>query len=170
MLTAVSQLTIMGKRVLDVGTGSGILGLFCAMRGGLVTATDVDEASLKSAERAAQKLGLHVELILSDLFSRIKSKFDLVLFNPPYLPSLTFLDRAVDGGLGGTRVLRDFLQELPLHLERGGLALLLVSTLNDPASLTDDYPKFEFSVIASRPLFFEELQVLGVRFRDDFAG
>jgi release factor glutamine methyltransferase len=169
MLDALARLPLQEKKVLDVGTGSGVLALFCATHGAQVTATDIDRSSLRHADKASGILGLSLELIVSDLFSKVKGQFDLVLFNPPYLPSSALEDSAVDGGPGGAMLSRRFLEELPIHLKRAGTALLLVSSLNEPASWVERYPEFQFSVMAKRSLFFEELRVLGVRFREDLA-
>ena len=170
MVDAIATLPVEGRRVLDVGTGSGILGLFCAMRGAHVTVTDVDELALQQTMKAAGVLGLSVEATLSDMFSEVQGLFDLVLFNPPYLPSSVVEDRTVDGGGGGTTLVKDFLGGLAAHLENSGTALLLTSSLNDRASLLKQHPEFQYSVVAKRALFFEELQVLGVRFRENLAG
>lgn len=169
MLNAVAQLGVKGRTVLDVGTGSGILGLFCAMRGAQVTISDIDESALRQAQQAARTLGLKLQPLLSDLFSKVQGQFDFVLFNPPYLPSSTLDDRTVDGGPRGSLLSDQFLDGLPTHLKRDGAALLLVSSLNDAPSLLEKHAKFQFSVIAKRTLFFEELWVLCVRFRDDLS-
>jgi len=168
MLEAIAKLPITGKKVLDLGTGSAILGLFCAMRGAHVTVTDVEETALRRAIQVAETLGLRVETVLSDVFSNVRGLFDVILFNPPYLPSLTVEDRTVDGGQGGVALSALFLDGLPDHLTRGGTALLLVSSLNDAESLIREYPAFQFSVMGKRVFFFEELRVLRVRFRDGF--
>ncbi len=170
MLEAIASVDVEGKELLDVGTGSGILGLFCAMRGASVTLTDVDEASIQHAQKAADSLGLKLETRVSDLFSNVKGKFDLILFNPPYLPSEICEDRTVDGGPMGTTLARRFLQDIQDYLKEDGTAFLLVSTQNDPTSLIREYPRFQFSLAAKRSLFFEELQILSVRFRMDSAG
>jgi release factor glutamine methyltransferase len=169
MLEAVAKLPVEGKKLLDVGTGSGILGLFCAMRGARVTVTEVDETALRRALRVAETLGLRIETILSDVFSDVEGLFDVILFNPPYLPSLAVEDKTIDGGQGGVMLSSQFLDELSDHLDRRGTALLLVSSLNEPESLISQHPEFQFSAIAKRPLFFEELLVLRIRFRDDLA-
>lgn len=169
MLNAVAQLGVEGRTVLDVGTGSGILGLFCAMRGAQVTISDIDESALRQAQQAARTLGLKLQPLLSDLFSKVQGQFEIVLFNPPYLPSSTIDDRAVDGGLRGSLLSDRFLDELPSHLKRDSMALLLVSSVNDVPSLLEKHAKLQFSVIAKRALFFEELRVLRVGFRDDFS-
>jgi methylase of polypeptide subunit release factors len=99
----------------------------------------------------------------------VEGKFDFILFNPPYLPGATPNDRTVNGGKGGTKLTRTFLAGLPARLKTNGVGLLLVSSLNDPAFLTNEYQAFNYAVMAKRRLFFEELQVLGVRLREDLA-
>lgn len=167
LLDVIAELPVEGREVLDVGTGSGILGLFCALRGAHVIATDIDALTLREVQKASDLLGVRIQPILSDMFSKVQGLFDLILFNPPYLPSSTVEDRSVDGGQGGITLSKRFLEGLPGHLERGGTALLLVSNQNDPASLLAEYPDFQSLVLAKRPLFFEELQVLSVRFREN---
>jgi release factor glutamine methyltransferase len=169
MLEAISNLPLEEKRILDVGTGSGILALFCAMRGGKVTASDVEETAVKEAQRAANRLGVRLTLVVSDLFAKIPGRFDLVLFNPPYLPSKESEDRAVDGGPGGTLLAEMFLDDLPPHLESDAQAFVLLSSLNDPDAVQRRHGNFEFSIVAKRAFFFEELRVLRVRLRDDLA-
>jgi len=163
MIDAIARLPLSGRSVLDMGTGSGILGLYCAMRGAKVTVSDIDEAAVEEVDYAAEALGLQITSRLSDLFSNIPDRFDLILFNPPYLPSLGVDDRSVDGGPSGTMLADRFLEELPSHLRLRAEALLLLSSVNDPASVQLRHRKLEFSTVARKSFFFEELQVLRVR-------
>jgi len=169
MVDAIATVSVDGKNVLDLGTGFGILGLYCALRWADVTAADIDELAIRHTADAARLLGVELKLVVSDLFSNIPGQFDLVLFNPPYLPSEPTLDRTVDGGSGGRDLIIRFLEELPGHLRKGGIALLLVSSLNSPDTLRNSYNNFEFSTIAKRAMFFEELEVLRVRLRNDLS-
>ena len=169
MLEAISTIPVTNRKALDLGTGSGIQGLYCAMRGAIVTVTDIDAAALIYAQQAAHTLGVTLAAVQSDLFSNVSERFDFVLFNPPYLPSETFEDRTVDGGTKGRALTARFLTDLPMHLNEDGTALLLLSSQNDPASLIADQQMFEASVVAKRTLFFEELQVLSLRFRGNTA-
>jgi release factor glutamine methyltransferase len=165
MLDALSTISIEQKEVLDIGTGSGVLGLCCVMRGAIVTATDSDEGALRHVKTAARKLGIRLNTLASDVFSNITGQFDVITFNPPYLPSTGYEDRTVDGGREGAAVAREFLENLGKHLKPGGVALLLLSSQNDPASIVAEHAEFDFSVAARRAFFFEELTVLSVKFR-----
>ena len=169
MVDAINTLSVEGKSVLDLGTGSGLLGLYCVLRWADVTAADIDDLAIRHMADAARLLGVELKLIVSDLFSNVPSQFDLVLFNPPYLPSEGTHDRTVDGGSGGKDLIIKFLEELPNHLRRDGTALLLISSLNSPGTLRNSYNNFEFSTIAKRAMFFEELEVLRVRLRNDLS-
>jgi len=151
--------------VCDIGTGTGILGLFCAIKGADVTVTDVNEIALHETLAAAKRLGIVVKPVLSDVFAQVNGKFDFVLFNPPYLPSEIVLDRAVDGGPDGLVLTRRFLKDLPTRLKNNGHGLLLLSSLNNPTKVISEYAKFSFEVLATRQVFFEELQVLYLRLR-----
>jgi release factor glutamine methyltransferase len=169
MVDAIATLSVEGKNVLDLGTGSGILGLYCALRCADVTGADIDELAIRHTADAARLLGVELKLLVSDVFSNIPSQFDLVLFNPPYLPSEGTHDGTVDGGPRGRGLIIRFLEELPGHLRKGGIAILLVSSLNSPDTLRDSYNNFEFSTIAKRALFFEQLEVLRLCLRNDLS-
>jgi release factor glutamine methyltransferase len=169
MLEGINDFEFQGKRALDLGTGSGIVGLYCALRGAHVTVADIDERAVHYAMDAGKRLGVELQGTTSDLFQNLSGKFDCIMFNPPYLPSESLNDRTVDGGPKGTVVINRFLDDLPNHISKDGAAFLLVSSLNEPASLTASHGKLEFSTIATKRLFFEELQLLRARLRNDFS-
>lgn len=163
LLSALEDMDVAGKRILDMGTGSGALAHACATKGGEVLAVDLSREAVIRTGAEAQRRGLEVEVVRGDLFSALEGRFDFIVFNPPYLPSQTLSDRAVDGGPDGTVVLHRFLEELSDHLGGRGLALILLSSLNDPSKLFKYFPHFEFEPIKTRSLFLEELIVFRVR-------
>ena len=80
------------RKVLDLGAGTGFLGLYAAYAFDLeeVTLSDFDPLayffSLLNSKLAKQEHGIEVKVVLSDAFSRINEKYDAILCNPPYLP------------------------------------------------------------------------------------
>lgn len=162
MLGALADLRLQGLRVLDVGTGSGILAAYCASRGADVTASDTDIGTIEGLKSVAGRLGITIRLICSDLFSKIDGHFDVIVFNPPYLPSRKFEDRAVDGGKHGTYIINRFLNQIGQHLSENGFALLLTSSLNRPEQLEMSHPDLSLEMVRQESLFFETLYVLRV--------
>jgi release factor glutamine methyltransferase len=76
-----------GRRVLDMGTGSGIIALRCAARGATVTAADINPDAVATSKSNADRNGLVIRAVLSDLFDALKGEsFDLIVINPPYYP------------------------------------------------------------------------------------
>jgi len=76
-----------GSIVLDMGTGSGILAIEAAKKASVVFAADISEEAIKIARKNAELNGVeNIKFIQSDLFSSLPHiKFDVILFNPPYL-------------------------------------------------------------------------------------
>ena len=165
ILEALAELSLRGARLLDMGTGSGILAAYCAERGADVTASDIDIDAIKALELTTSRLGIPIKLVACDLFSKIDGSFDIVVFNPPYLPSPSIGDRTIDGGERGVKTINRFLDELAQHLAKDGIGLLVVSSFNDLDRLMANHPDLGFRMVRERSLFFERLYVLEARAR-----
>lgn len=78
-----------GKRVLDLCTGSGCIGISLAVLGGCadVTLSDISADALMVAGINAEKNHVHPHIIESDLFQHIEERFDIIVSNPPYIPT-----------------------------------------------------------------------------------
>lgn len=76
------------KRLIDIGTGSGCLGISLALAfpQTSVTITDISPAALQVAETNSYNLKIEVILKLSDLFAEITGLYDVIVSNPPYIP------------------------------------------------------------------------------------
>lgn len=77
-----------GKKILEIGTGSGMLSLVLARKGALVTATDINPVAVETAGINAQNNNFPVTIIQSDLFDQVPDdiSFDYIIVNPPYYP------------------------------------------------------------------------------------
>jgi len=142
---------------LDMGTGSGILASV-AEKAGIrkenVIAVDVD----KECVNFVKKNGFNC--IQSNLFSRIKKKFNIITFNAPYLPENKF-DKKPDttGGKKGDEISIRFIKEARKHLLNKGIIFLLISSFTPFERIKKLKPK----VIAKKKLFFEELLILEIK-------
>lgn len=127
------------RTVLDVGTGTGCIGLSLAKAwpDAEVTLIDISEDALELARLNATRLKIpssKVRFVRSDLFEKITGEFDLIVANLPYIPSgeITNLSRevkrdplnALDGGADGLLIIQRLLSEAPDRLGDGGAIAL----------------------------------------------
>ena len=116
-------------RVLEVGTGSGYVAAGLLDRVAGVVATDINPHAVACARARG------VAAVRTDLFAGLSGPFDLVLFNPPYLPTTLeeriddWLEYALDGGSTGRVVIERFVADVGRVLSPFGRVLLLVSSL-----------------------------------------
>ncbi len=75
------------QRILDLGTGSGILAITLELEipGAEVVAVDISPDALRVADINARALGSEVEFLRSDWFAAVEGQFDLIVSNPPYI-------------------------------------------------------------------------------------
>jgi release factor glutamine methyltransferase len=154
-----------GKKLLEVGCGSGVLAIIAAREGADVTAVDIDKAAVAVTMDNAVKCDASIVVKLSDLFSAVEGeKFDLVVFNPPYLPEDLphYADSRWSGGPDGRATIDRFIDKVDRHLNESGAVLLLVSSLSDIDKVIESFYKSRFvaKVIAKKKVPWEELAVL----------
>lgn len=157
--------------VLDMGTGTGILGLLCAKSGKAKSVTFADIsgdavalARLNYAENAKSIKDCVCRFVVTDLFSTIEGRYDLVIFNAPYLrheedDDRYEISRAWDGGAEGIELSLSFLDELEPHMKHGGRAVIVASTASEYEKLLDYISSLGYSVLETRKVhfFFEDI-------------
>jgi len=150
-----------GDRVLEIGTGSGyIAGALSGIAD--VIATDINPHAVYSAKQRG------VEVARTDLARGLRGPFDLVIFNPPYLPTPDeekmddWLEYALDGGTDGRVVIERFANEVGCVLAPGGRVLLLISSLTGIEAVIEIFRKFSYKVeiAIKRRVYDEDLLVL----------
>jgi release factor glutamine methyltransferase len=148
--------------VLDMGTGSGICAVFAARYARRVVAVDINAAAVRCAGINAllNHLEHKIDVRLGDLFSPVsEERFDLVLFNPPFVQGPPRDDR--DRAWRSNDVAQRFAAGLEAKLKPGGCALVLLSTFGDGRVFLDEFRRqhFEISVLAERRFVNERLTI-----------
>lgn len=153
--------SLQDKKVLEVGCGSGFLSIVMAKKGAEVTAVDIDKNAINTAKGNAKSNNAEINCFESGLFSAITSKFDLLVFNPPYLPD-EGIDRTYAGGRTGRETIERFIKQARTHLNKNGKILLLISSLTGEKDVMSLFHKHGFKTrIASREKVpWEELMVI----------
>ncbi len=154
-----------GRRALEIGVGSGFLLTILEKNFVYVAGSDIDLQVLQHCKQGT--LSGKLLLVCCDAGSAFgRSKFDLIVSNPPYLPNdeggNNMLDRTVHGGPKGIETTLHFVNSaLPL-LARNGKILIVISSFADSSAL--DRVLLENSmhkkVIKQKRLFYETLSVV----------
>ncbi len=147
-------------KILEIGSGSGIQ-LKKIYEKGIkkenIYSCDINPDAVKKCN------SLGFNCIESNLFNNIKKKYDLILFNPPYLPEDLREPKksqiATTGGKKGSELINKFLKQAKKHLNENGKILLLVSNLTKGINFTG----YNKKIIARKKIFFEELSILELK-------
>lgn len=131
-----------GMKVLDMCTGSGCIAvsyaLQCRERGYdnvAVNAVDISSAALSVAADNAMRAGVDINYIRSDMFTGVSGMYDMILSNPPYIPTRDIEELepevrtsepvgALDGHEDGLFFYRILAAESPSHLKAGGRLIM----------------------------------------------
>ena len=145
-------------KLLEIGVGSGI-NLDVALKVGVnrknIIGTDINNKAVSHCK------SLGFKVIKSDLFSNVKGKYNLIIFNPPYLP----LDKdepkssrmATTGGRKGNEIIIKFLKQAQRHLNKDGKIFLITSSLSKLVDFNE--LGYKTKEISSTKLFFEKIYV-----------
>ena len=159
-----------GQSVLEIGTGSGLVSMYASLLTDDVTATDINYNALELAEKNFKLNNINtIKLEFGDLFEPVKDKkFDVILFNTPYLPTDSDdiinddLNYAFDGGLDGRKVIDRFINQVSNHLNEKGIVQIIQSSLSDNDRTLDmfDSNGFVAEIAESEKFFFEEIVLI----------
>lgn len=159
-----------GDSVLEIGTGTGIVAMYASRMTDKITVTDINFDAVELAEHNFKKNGIeNIEILFGNLFEPLKNrKFDVILFNTPYLPTENGdviddnLNYAFDGGLNGRKVIDKFLDEVKNHLNEKGIVQIIQSSLSGNEETLKKLDKLGFisEIAASEHYFFEDITLI----------
>lgn len=159
-------------RVLEIGCGTGIVSVAVSFKVGSVVACDVNPYAVDlSKKNFKRNKARNAEAVNSDLFGNVKGKFDVIVFNTPYLPQSDDekvsgpIDKAWDGGDDGRKVIDKFLLGCKAFLADGGYIVFLESSLSSYEKSVDYLGSlgFKVEIVGRKKLSFEELVVIRAR-------
>jgi release factor glutamine methyltransferase len=151
------------EKILEVGCGSGIISAVIKNNTqAMITGIDINPHAAKCTKDNG------VDVIRGNLLSCIKGKFDIIIFNPPYLPTKDeertddWINVALDGGIDGREIIYRFLVEARHHLAENGLILMLVSSFTGIEEIRSKLNSLGYYVEekSKERYMFEELLVI----------
>jgi release factor glutamine methyltransferase len=152
-------------RVLDMGTGSGVCAVHAARRARRVVAVDINPAAVRCAaiNAALNDVEQRVEVRHGDLFAPVAGeRFDLILFNPPFLRGEPRDDR--DRAWRSSDVAERFAAGLDDHLTPEGAALVVLSSFGGAEAFLGEFrrQRLAVAVVATRRFATERIAIFKV--------
>lgn len=85
LISHLSRYDLNSKNILELGAGSGMISVYCAKKGALVTASDISLSAIENVRLNAELNECNITVVHSDLFDSIpEQQFDFIVINPPY--------------------------------------------------------------------------------------
>ena len=158
------------QSVLEIGTGSGIVAMYASRLSDSITVTDINFDACELARKNFEANDIEgIEILFGNLFEPVENrKFDVILFNTPYLPTEEgeviddTINYAFDGGLNGRKVIDLFLNEVKNHLNDGGIVQMIQSSLSGNEETLDRFDELGLiaEIAASEHFFFEDITLI----------
>jgi 16S rRNA G1207 methylase RsmC len=139
----------LGHAVLDLGCGSGFVGISLYRRGMALVLADISDTALASASENLRRVGITAEVRKSDLFCGLQGRrFDSILFNPPLFDKA--IEHEAELALCGPHgaLLSRFLVDAPRHLNRGGKIYFTASNLMNRRALLNGLKAYHFEILS----------------------
>jgi release factor glutamine methyltransferase len=157
-----AKLVSRNAEVLDMGTGSGVCAVMAAKYAARVVAVDINAAAVRCAgiNASLNHLEHKIDVRHGDLFGPVAGeRFDLVLFNPPFIRGVPRDDR--DRAWRSSDVAERFAAGLRDHLKPGGAALVLLSSFGDGQFFLEEFRRrgLDIAVRAERRFVNERLAI-----------
>ncbi len=158
-----------GEKVLEIGCGSGIVSKKAAEKGGIVFCCDINPYAVKETKKITK--GLNVKVFYGNLFDPFKNmKFDVILFNPPYVitdetkEDNSLIGLSWNGGKDGRKLIDPFLESFDKYLNENGKVYMIhpdYCNLEKTKKILSQ-KGFKLRIVGSESFFFEKLYCLEI--------
>jgi release factor glutamine methyltransferase len=154
--------------ILEIGTGTGIISITASLKAKNVTSTDINPNAINCCKKNIElNKRNNITVLESDLFENINKKYDLILFNTPYLPVTEdeendIYSKAWDGGVDGRKVIDKFIKEVPDYLKENGKIQIIQSSLSNNEKTLEYFNDvgFKAEITATEHQFFEDITLI----------
>jgi release factor glutamine methyltransferase len=167
------------KKILEIGCGCGFLSIIAyktlekilspkELRKIKVTCSDIDKKALENTKKNAKIYNIKLKTIRSNLFEKIKEKFDLIIFNSPYIPVKNGKYEEKHWSLfqDGKNIINEFLAKAKNHMKKNSTILLLVSSLTPFSKKLIDKNGMRSEIIYRKKIDWEELRIYRIKIKD----
>jgi release factor glutamine methyltransferase len=146
-------------KTLEIGSGSGLISIYLAKKGYNVQCTDINQEAVECIFRNQKNNSVSFPCIRSDLFSEVQGIYDVIIFNPPYLPTDDNMSNSEqwNGGDDGFQVTGKFLMDAEKHLSENGSIFIILSSLTNIEKLIKKFDNYSFEKIGEEHFFFETI-------------
>jgi release factor glutamine methyltransferase len=164
LIYSIEKIPLEGKFFLDMGAGTGVVGIAAARKGAKVLACDVNRTAVELAKRNALRNAVKTDVVFSDLFSNLDGeKFDVIAFNIPFYPTSpgNEFERAFKAG-ESFAVTKQFARESFRHLKNQGVVIIVFSEDSGYETLTGIFLAEGFRILNSETYskMFEKFYVV----------
>jgi 16S rRNA G1207 methylase RsmC len=140
----------LGSSVLDLGCGSGFVGISVYHSGMELVLADISDAALASAVENLRRMGITAEVVSSDLFLGLQGRsFDTILFNPPLFDKGIEHEAEIALCDPNGELLSRFLAGAPDHLASDGKIYFTASNLMNRSALLGGLKAYQYEIISS---------------------
>lgn len=163
LASVIENMDIKGKHVLEVGCGCGFLSILMAKNKADVTAVDINPEAVEATKTNAKKNNAGLTAMISDMFGNVNDKFDLIVFNPPYLPvGEDENDITYSGGSTGREIIEIFVSCIRNYLKKGGKVLTVISSLTGEKEVLELFgqARMRAKPVARKKIPWEQLIVI----------
>ena len=154
------------KRSLEIGVGNGQVSKTISDKSKEHIGVDINPYAIEETKLVCSK----GQYFKSDLFSKVEGKFDLIAFNPPYLPAKKgedddWIKKAIVGGKKGYEIIVQFLEELPKYLSNTGRCFLLFSSLSRPEIILEKCKGklLDFELVLKKTIMGEDIIIYEIK-------